>query len=256
MGDDDVAVNGPRLLVKVYRTAEDYRRYSPDNPDRLNALRTLIRRHRRYFGRSVLDLACGGGALEMVLPPSIETYLGVDANPDMIREARNLPARHSNRRRFVLGDVGRARITVRFDTIALLGNSLGHLTVAEMEDLLRRRAANAHVGSTFLVDYRDLVAMFWNGTWSRAHLQTSARTDLTLRPRDLDLTSGRLQMQARPSSGRWNLVWDHAIWSPFILGAVMRGHGWRLVRRSAETAPRRSAPPEYYTDVYRLGPRP
>jgi SAM-dependent methyltransferase len=244
--------NLDRNLVKIYRTAEDYRRYAPDNSDRQTVLKDFYRKYRRYFGRSVLDLACGGGVLGGVLARSRLSYVGIDANPDMIHEART--AKRNSRQRFVLGDIRRSRIAGRFDTVALLGNSLAHLSVADMTELLSRRASNVHRGTTFLVDYRDLVAMFWNGSWSKVKIQTHVRGRVVHRARLVDLEGGKLHMRARPSSRGWVLDWAHAIWSPFILESLMQSHGWQLVRRSPASTDSK-VPPEHYIDVYRLEPK-
>jgi 2-polyprenyl-3-methyl-5-hydroxy-6-metoxy-1,4-benzoquinol methylase len=242
-----------RQLVQIYRTAEDYRRYTWENADRRRALASFYKKYRRYFGRSVLDLGCGGGVLGMTLERSGRSYLGVDANPDMIREARKAADERGSSQRFQMGNICRARIPGRFDTVALLGNSLAHINVQDMDELLRARKANVHVGTTFLVDYRDLVAMFWQGTWSRVKIQTHVRGKVVHRTRLLDLEEGRLRMQARPGSRTWLLDWAHAIWSPFILEAVMRRHDWRLIARSPRHGKSGTTSiPEQIVEVYRL----
>jgi SAM-dependent methyltransferase len=239
-------------LVNVYRTAEDYRRYTPDDVRRRRALALFYRKYKPFIGQSVLDLACGGGVLGLVLDSPGRTYVGVDANPDMIRAARTSAKARGSGQKFVLGDVCRARIRGRFDTVTLLGNSLAHINLSEMDELLGLRTANVGPGTTFLIDYRDLVAMFWRGTWSRVKVQTHVRGKVVHRARAVDLVAGRLRMRARPSSRGWVLDWTHAIWSPFILESVMRSHGWRLVSRSPVGEPGPRAIPEHYIDVYRL----
>lgn len=206
--------------------------------------------YRRYIGRRVLDLCCGGGVLGLVLEQHRRDYIGVDANPDMIREARRAARKVGSTQRFVLGDVARVRIAGEFDTVALVGNSLAHFTVEELDGLLRRRRTNVHVGSTLIVDYRDLVGMFWSGTWSKVKVQTLGREKVVHRATLLDLEHGRLAMRARPASRKWVLDWTHAIWSPFIVESLMGSHGWRLVNRMP---PRSGAViPEHVYDVYRL----
>lgn len=185
--------------------------------------------------------------LGTLLAPTGRSYLGVDANPDMLREAQKTGLR------FLRADITRDPIPGRFDTIALLGNALAHFTIDGMDRLMRTRRANTRPKSTFLVDYRDLIAMFWQGTWKRVHVQTFVRGKVTHRAQLLDLEKGALDMRGRPSTRRWVLDWSHAIWSPFILQMLMRHHGWMLVRRSVLRQPQgRARIPESYADVYRL----
>ena len=241
-----------RNLVHMYRTAEDYRRYTSASPNRQKELTEFFGHYRRFFGRRVLDLGCGGGVLGSVLESTRRTYVGMDANPDMIREARRAATERGSAQRFVLGDICRTRIAGRFDTLTLIGNSLGHLNVAQMDELLRMRKANVRAGTRFLIDYRDMVAMFWNGTWPRVKVQTHVVGRVVHRTQRVDLEGGRLHMRAKPGSGAWVLEWAHAIWSPFILDSIMRSHGWRLISRSPMGTVRAKAIPEHYLDVYRF----
>ncbi len=71
-----------RRLVDIYRTADDYRRYTSENPERRRAMESFYSVYRRHIGRRVLDLCCGGGVLGRVLEQHRREYIGVDANPD------------------------------------------------------------------------------------------------------------------------------------------------------------------------------
>jgi SAM-dependent methyltransferase len=228
-----------RDLVKFYRTAEDFRRYAPGSLGRTTELQRLFRRHRRQFGRTVLDLACGGGLLAEVLGRSVTRYVGIDANPDMIRTARAPPSGGFSSRVFVLGDVSRKRVAGQFDTLTLLGNALGHLTVHEMDRLLALRRENVHVGSRFVIEYRDVVAMFWEQAWTEVYVQDHKRGRVVARTERVDFREGRVHITARPRSRRWRVAYTQAVWSPFILDSVMRWHGWRRVQ-SGSKAPEAS----------------
>jgi len=247
-----------RDLVRYYRTADAYERFTVASAERRQALGAFYRRHRRFFGRSVLDLACGGGVLGSILEGSGRSYVGIDANPDMIRAARAAARREGSTRRFLQGDATRARIPGRFDTLALLGNALGHLTVADMSRLLGHRARNVHGASTLLIDYRDVVAMLWDGTWSHGpYVQRHKRGTVIARSRSLDSCEGVVRIRARPSSGAWSVEFPHAAWSPYILEAIAGAHGWELVRRrAAPAAPGQRPPWDYWEEVYRRRPRP
>ncbi|MGI0155587.1 MAG: hypothetical protein ACREDE_05585, partial [Thermoplasmata archaeon] len=78
----------PTDVIAFYRRAENYRRYTLADSGRVRALGTLVQREERSFGRSVLDLACGGGILGFVLESPGRRYLGVDVNPEVSDVAR------------------------------------------------------------------------------------------------------------------------------------------------------------------------
>ncbi len=240
-------------LVRLYRTAEDFHRYLPERPERRESLASLYRRYRRYFGHRVLDLGCGGGVLGDVLGTAGRHYVGMDANPDMIRGARKAARAAGSDLRFVLGDITRTRLAHRFDTLTLLGNALGHLGVSRMEQLLRLRRANVHRGSTFVIDYRDVVAMFWQGAWKPVYVERHKRGKVVSRTRSVDFRTGTIHIRARPASKEWTADYTHGIWSPFVLEAVMSGQGWKLATRgpglSSATG---AADPFSWIDVYRF----
>jgi len=247
-----------RGVVRYYRTADDYRRYTVTDRQRRAAIDRLYRRHRREFGRSVLDLACGGGVLGAVLERSGRRYLGVDVSPDMIRAARKAAKVEGSAREFRRGNIARLSVPGRFDTVTLLGNALGHVRIAEMEGLLDHLARNVHRGSTFLLDYRDVVGMLWDGSWARrGFTQQHKRGKVVFRSRSADLGKGVIHIRGRPATrGAWIADFTHAMWSPYILAALMRAHGWTLARRSSPRIPRTGQPEaNYWEDVYRYDGR-
>ncbi len=238
------------LIAAVYRTADDYRRYTWQSADRRRAIRALCSTYGRHVGRSVLDVCCGGGVLGIVLAPTRRRYVGVDSNPDMIRAAREAARDVEGSLEFLLGDAERMRVRGRFDTVTMLGNSLAHFNASQLSRVLKRIHPNVRRGSTFIVDYRDLVGQLWRGGWRRPGVRSDGPEKVRHTPELVDVERGEVAVRSRPLSGAWTLDWAHAVWSPFILEAVMEGHGWRLVNR---TASGRGRLPEFYVDVYRRG---
>lgn len=242
-------------LVRYYRTADRWARYTPSDRRRGRDLSAFYRKYRRYFGRAVLDLGCGGGVLGSVLEGSGRSYLGVDANSDMVEAARRAAVARGSRQRFVLGDARRVALPGRFHTLTLLGNALGHLTVAEFDDLLVARAPNVRPRAAFLIEYRDVVGMFWRRSWSRRFVQTHKGGRVIHRTLAVDLEKGEISIRARAASGAWTVRFHAGIWSPFILEGLMRARGWRLVVRhpaGPERIPRSRV--DLWVDVYRKVP--
>lgn len=243
-----------RSLVRYYRTADRYHRYTTQAPDRTRDLARLVRRLRRYLGHDVLDLGCGGGVLGYLLEGSGRRYVGVDTNPDMIRAARASAASRGSTQRFVLADASRARLRGRFDTFAVLGNTLGHWNPREFSDLLRARARNAAPGACFLIEYRDVVGLFWRRNWSGRLVQVHKAGRIVHRTVRVDFETGEVWIRARPSRGAWSATFTQAVWSPFILETLMASHGWRRVARWPERPPGKGrVGTDLWVDVYRKG---
>jgi SAM-dependent methyltransferase len=235
-------------LRTFYRTAEDYRRYSAADPAALRRHARVLREERRWVGRSVLDLGCGGGAFARLYEGPGRRYVGVDTNPDMIREARREARRRGARSTFVLADVRGLRLEGTFDTVTMLGNALSHLTARDLLRALDRLDGHLSPSAHLLVDYRDTVRLLFEGKWKRRYVQRKSGCTVVSTTRGVDLATGEILLSSRRTRGARPANFTQTIWSPFLVEAVLRPRGWRLVRR------RREARWSGYLDVYRFRP--
>lgn len=219
-----------RGTVGYYRRHDDFRRYAASNGARVADLTKLYNSSKRYFGHRILDLACGGGVLGFVAEPRGHSYFGVDINPDMVNSARLHAKEMRSRNRFILGDIASVKLGGVFDTITLLGNALIHFNSAEFEDILRNIEGNTHSGTFFLVDYRDVVEMLFTGRWGRRYAQKRGEKTVVSLRKGINLERGEILIESRVS-GKHNLNFGHAIWSPFIIEPIMNARNWKLARR-------------------------
>lgn len=110
---------------------------------------------------SVLELACGTGALAERLAGSVE-YLGVDVSAAMLAVARRNVDAH-----FVQADARRASFDRPFDVVALLGRSTGHLGTGGLSEVTS--IAREHLdGGALLLDAHDR-AVLEDGYTSEDH---------------------------------------------------------------------------------------
>jgi len=151
----------------------------------------LLRTFRRYGipATSLLDLACGTGALALLLQPYSWRIRAVDASRGMVREARkkSIPYRSS----ITIGrqDMRSLRLRPRVDVCTCLFDSINHLhSVRELDATMKGVARALNAGGWFIFDvnnetcYRTL----WNG------VQTVEHPEFTL----------RLENHFAPSTGR------------------------------------------------------
>jgi SAM-dependent methyltransferase len=219
-------------IETFYRSAEDYRRYLPSDPETRRRVRALVRAERRWLGNSLLDLACGGGALAHAYLRPGRSYLGVDLNRDMLREARQAAAGLPGDVRFEAADLARWWPRGRFDTVALLGNALSHLTAADFEALLGRVTVHVERPATWVVDYRDTVGLFFRGQWKRTYVQRKVGRRIKNRTESVDFGRGAIRIATRTLPRGRTVRFVQTIWSPFVVASLMQAHGWRLVRRT------------------------
>lgn len=218
-------------IPEYYREHDDFRRYLVSDRRRVNALRKLYSSNKKYFGKRVLDLACGGGILASVLGPSNQAYVGIDVNPDMIRAAK---ASRSLGRVFILGDVRKRSVDGSYDTLTLLGNALIHFDTEDLRSVLANVKVNAAPHANFILDYRDVVSSLFRGTWKKngEYVEHRRGKEVVSVSKSLDSRTGTIRVESR-SPGRPNLEFAAAVWSPFILQSIMESNSWRLVRRKS-----------------------
>jgi len=235
-------------VVSIYRKHDNFRRYSIADHKRVNDLNRLYMANKKFFGRRVLDLACGAGVLGFVLSKHGHDYLGIDKNPDMIKLATIvIEESNSEKIRFTLGDIRRSRIRGKFDTVTLLGNAVIHFDTSDLLLILKNVSRNLVSGrSHFIVDYRDLVSMLYTGDWNprETYNESNKITGKVIGSKciGIDPISGNIKLRSLVD-GHKNLVFTHAIWSPFIIQPIMESNGFELAKR------RRTS--QGWLDVYR-----
>ncbi|MCI4353304.1 MAG: class I SAM-dependent methyltransferase [Thermoplasmata archaeon] len=214
-------------------------------------MRVLVKAAGRALGRRVLDLGCGGGVLGFVLERRGRRYVGVDLNPDMIREARRTAEQLRSRCAFVLSDLTRVALPGRFDTLTLIG-PMCHLTAFDVARFLRKVRRNVHRGTTLIVDYEDGIRRMAEGKRKTRgkEVQKVRGRFLSIARRGVDTEAGLFPYSVHFRGSGQPLHAAEAIWSPFVLEALMAAEDWELVRR---------VPPGRhlgFRDIYRfVGPR-
>jgi len=208
-------------------------------------LERLFRSNRRYFGKKILDIGCGGGVLGFIVERKGCEYLGIDANPDMIKDARGWARRLNSKNTFILGDATKASIRGTFDTITLLGNGLCHYTTHDFVALLRNLQSAAHQDTYFIVDYRDVVELLFDKEWKDKMIERRRGKRIVSLTLGCDTRAGEIRKRAFESGGKNPVKFAHAIWSPFIIEPLMESNGWKLVKRARGSGQRS------WLDVYR-----
>jgi SAM-dependent methyltransferase len=119
--------------------------------------------------RRILDLCCGRGRHAIPLAKLGYNVVGVDCDPDLIREAQQHAADNgvADRCTFVVADV-REVATLRgsFDAVIVLWQSFGFFDEAENAQLLSDLAGKLTTGGRIVLD-------LYNLDWWREHAGTS-----------------------------------------------------------------------------------
>jgi len=118
-----------------------------DRTEMASYIRRLIRRHKPR-ARTLLELACGTGAILKILAKSYDV-VGLDLSPSMLSIARKkLPQVKFFQRNMVSFDLGR-----KFDVIICVFDSINHvLEFADWQKIFRNAARHLEEDGLFLFD--------------------------------------------------------------------------------------------------------
>lgn len=201
------------------------------NKKRVNEIKKIYRSNKKYFGKRILDIGCGGGILGFVVEPNGHRYTGIDINPDMIKYAKNYAKKIKSKNRFILGDVTKKKISGKFDILTFIGNGLCHITTHDFLNILKNLKKNTHKGTYFIIDYRDVVELLFKRQWKNRIIEkTKGKTIISLTV-GASTEAGEIYKKAFEKSGKNKINFIHTIWSPFIIEPIMKSSGWKLVKR-------------------------
>ena len=220
-------------VIRYYRQSADaYKRYLIDNKKRIGNFKKIYSSHKKFFGKNVLDIGCGGGVLGFVIEHHGHSYVGIDINPDMITNAKRHAKKIKSKNRFVLGDIRKKKISKKFNTITFLGNAICHLNTFDFLDIVRTVNKMSDKGSYFIIDHRDVVKLLFDRKWKyRMTEKGEGKRPLISVTTGANTQRGEIHKKFYSKSGKFKVGFNHTIWSPFILEPIMISNGWKLVRR-------------------------
>lgn len=206
-------------MQEYYRRRGFFKKYLITDKKRFEQISNLYNSNKKYFGKTILDIACGGGVLGFLVEKDEKNYLGVDINKDMINSAKKYAEKINSKNKFLLKDVTISKVPGKFDTFTFIGNGLSHLTTHDFLKLLCLIKNNAKKNSYFVVDYRDVVDLFYKRKWRNKETK------------GVDLKKGEINLTSLDSDKK-KINFSHSIWSPFIIESLMESQGWKLIKRT------------------------
>jgi len=201
------------------------------NMKRVREIRSLYKSNKKYFGKNVLDIACGGAILGFVVESNGKKYTGIDINPDMIIAAKKYAKEMKSKNKIILGDATKKNIKGKFDTVTYIGNGLCHLNTHDFLKLLDNINKNTKKGTYFVIDYRDMVKMLFEKIWDKDNVFIDKKllVPKKIYTKSIDTQKGEVNQEG--TQGKYKFRSYHTIWSPFILEPIMKSNGWKLAKR-------------------------
>lgn len=216
-------------IRNYYKIIENIENYSMENQERVEHFKRLFDLNKTFFGKKILDLACGSGILGFIMEKHGMKYIGIDSNKDMIKKANEQKNMFNSRNKFILGDIKDGFIKGKFDTITFLGNSFSHFTIFDFLEILKRIRENVNKGSFFITEYRDIISMLYGRKWKKEKIITKDSKKIKIITKGINLQNGSIIQETSKNGNHFEFI--NAIWSPFILEALMNMFNWKLKKR-------------------------
>jgi len=217
-------------ITTFYNELERVNRYTKENKERAEKIEKLYNKVKEHFGNKVLDIGCGGGLLGFIIEKDVEKYTGIDIQAKMIETAKQHAEETGSKCRFIEGDAAEVDLEEKYDTVVIIGNSLGHITPLKLQKLLENIRENVEPGAKFIIDYRDLVNMLYTGEWKKdKKIQEHEEKGIYSQDKEIDTEKGEVIKVAKDQDENEKFTFTQKIWSPFITKALMKANNWKLI---------------------------
>ncbi|MCF7910517.1 class I SAM-dependent methyltransferase [Candidatus Pacearchaeota archaeon] len=220
-------------IREFYQRIESFDRYLFSDKKRINNLNKIYTSNKKYFGKKILDIACGGGVLGFIVEPKGHQYTGIDINLDMINAAKKTIKKVNSKNKFILGDASSKKIKGEFNTITLLGNALCHLNTYDFIKILKNISGNVKRGSFFILDYRDVVEILFKKEWKYKMVEGKKDRKVISVTREIK-DGGIIKDVFDKKTNKKIMEFTHTIWAPFIIEPIMNCFGFKLIKRKPE----------------------
>ncbi len=235
-------------IRRGYRFTNETEDYQMSNETRVSQIGRVYSRNKRYFGRRVLDIGCGGGILGFLVEPHVASYVGIDANSDQIEAARKYARNVDSECKFILGDAETTKIKGKYDTVVILGNLLSYFDTKKLLSMfngLRHNVDDAFV----IIEYVDVVSAIFRGR-AAPHVD-----GFSVRNIGFDGNKGALIRRVENLKSKICVKGRYYVWSPYILQSLLETQKMRLIKRSrGYYSNQKRWPVPSLLDIYRWGP--
>lgn len=213
-------------IGKAYRAVKETEDYQMNNKTRVKQIEMLYKNNKSYFGRTVLDVGCGGGILGFLIEKHVASYTGIDVNPDQVKAAREYAKKVGSKCKFILGDAEKIEVPEKYDTITIIGNGLPNISTEKLCGILDNLQHNVKE-AIVIIEYVDMVSAIFHGV-----SMPSDTKGLSVKEIGFDGVKGNIIRRVSTASGA-GMEFGYHIWSPYILQFLLNTKRIRLLKRGS-----------------------
>ncbi|RDD52320.1 class I SAM-dependent methyltransferase [Nanoarchaeota archaeon NZ13-N] len=233
-------------LRKEYEIVEGFESYDirfEDAKKRLKKFEEFYNNNKNFFGKKILDLACGGGLFSNFLAEKRHIVTGVDILDPMLKIAKeNSPK--NNPPKYIKANLLEFVPEEEFDTTIFLGNSIPHFSPKDFAKVLLNIREKTRY---FIIAYRDSVSWGFEGRLKHIIIEEGKDYDVIDLYKGYDGEKDSIIKYRIIYPKNDKVVLDYHLYNPGIVEGIMFAVGFRLVKRE-KYGPMKSL--EEYIDIY------
>jgi len=234
------------ILEKEYKLVEGFENYDirfEDAKKRLKKFEEFYNNNKDFFGKRILDLACGGGLFSNFLAEKGHIVTGVDLLDSMLEIAkRNSPK--DNPPKYIKANLLEFIPEEEFDTTIFLGNSIAHFSPKDFAKILLNIRDKTKY---FIITYRDSISWGFEGGLKQIIIEEGKDYDV------IDLYKG--YNGEKDSIIKYRIIYpkndkiiiDYHLYNPGIVEGIMFAAEFKLVKRERYGS---KGSAEEYIDIY------
>jgi len=239
-------MSNEEILRKEYEIVEGFESYDirfEDARERLKRFEEFYNKNKDFFGKKILDLACGGGLFSNFLAEKGHIVIGVDILDPMLEIAKkNSPKR--NPPKYIKADLLEFIPEEEFDTTIFLGNSIPHFSPKDFARIILNIRNKTRY---FIIVYRDSISWGFEGKLKQIIIEERKDYDV------IDLYKG--YDGEKDSIIKYRIIYpkndkvilDYHLYNPGIVEGIMFAAGFKLVKREIYGS---KGSMEEYADIY------
>jgi len=239
-------MSNEEILKKEYELVEGFENYDirfEDAKKRLRKFEEFYNNNKDFFGKKILDLACGGGLFSNFLAEKGHEVTGVDILDSMLEIARrNAPK--DNPPRYIKADLLEFIPEEEFDTTIFLGNSIAHFPPKDFAKILLNIRNKTRY---FIIGYRDSISWGFEGRLKQIIIEEGKDYDVIDLYKGYDGEKGSIIKYRIIYPKNDKVVIDYHLYNPGTVEGITFAAGFKLVKRE-KYRPMKSL--EEYVDIY------
>lgn len=173
-----------------------------------------------------IDLGTGCGLFPFLLEKKGYSVDGIDFNKKYLQVAKKYKEKVKSNCNFFQGDLKKIKLNIKYDYGLLLGNTLPHFDMDELDNIIKNSKKYLRCGAYFIFDYNDWVKLFLN----KYPIKFLEKKDPEIISYHKKFSGEEGAIYREFNTPKKKFTLKLTVWSPFILDYLMKQNGFKKIK--------------------------